>query len=122
MACVPVTFDISGAYTETSYPERRAGYLVSSRFCPDLPRTFISTTMANETGHGQPRDEKISPPSPDSNEKVGDLPDKVLTDDPTQNEYYRQFVDNGAEWQANFEAKLKRKVDLRLIPLLVRTA
>ena len=52
---------------------------------------------------------------------VGDIPVKdVTTDDPTQNEYYRQFAENGAEWRAEFEKTLKRKVDIRLISLLVR--
>jgi hypothetical protein len=82
--------------------------------------------MADEKGHRPFRDEKVSPPSPDlveqvGVEQVGDMPLKdVMTDDPTQNEYYRQFAENGAEWRADFEKKLKRKVDIRLIPLLVR--
>ncbi|KAJ9602393.1 hypothetical protein H2200_013248 [Cladophialophora chaetospira] len=76
--------------------------------------------MADEKGHRPSWDEKISSPSPDSSGQVGDMPIKdVTTDDPTQNEYYRQFAENGAEWRADFEKKLKRKVDIRLIPLLV---
>jgi hypothetical protein len=77
--------------------------------------------MADEKGHRPLQDEKISPPSPDSSGQVGDMPAQdVTTDDPTQDQYYRQFKENGAEWRADFEKKLKRKVDIRLIPLLVR--
>jgi hypothetical protein len=76
--------------------------------------------MADENGYPDTRDEKVSPHSPSSNENVGDMPAKdVTTDDPTQAEFYRQFAENGAEWRADFEKKIKRKVDLRLIPLLV---
>lgn len=76
--------------------------------------------MADEKVHHPPRDDKISPTSPASSEEVGDMPAKdVTTDDPTQAEYYRQFAENGAEWRDDFEKKLKRKVDIRLIPLLV---
>lgn len=60
-------------------------------------------------------DEKGSPPS----EKVEDLPARVLTDDPNENQNYAQFVANGEEWRTAFEKKLMRKVDFRLIPLLV---
>jgi hypothetical protein len=77
--------------------------------------------MATEKAHNPTQDEKILPPSPDSREEVGDLPAKdIVAEDPTQAEFYRQFAENGAEWRAGFEAKLKRKVDIRLIPLLVR--
>lgn len=77
--------------------------------------------MADEKGNRLSQDEKISTPSPDSGEHVGDKTARDLTtDDPTQDQFYRQFEENGAEWRAEFEKKLKRKVDIRLIPLLVR--
>lgn len=77
--------------------------------------------MAHEKSDPPSLDEKISHPSPDSSGQVGDKPAQdVTTDDPTQDQYYRQFEENGAEWRADFEMKLKRKVDIRLIPLLVR--
>jgi hypothetical protein len=73
--------------------------------------------MADEKVQRSSREEKISPVSGE----VGDMPTKdVITDDPTQAEFYRQFAENGAEWRADFEKKLKWKVDIRLIPLLVR--
>lgn len=77
--------------------------------------------MADEKGRRPSQDEKVSPTSPADSGEVGDMPAKdVTTDDPAQAEYYRQFAENGAEWRDDFEKKLKRKVDIRLIPLLVR--
>ena len=82
-----------------------------------LPKLSI-LNMNDEKAQPPVGDEKID--RPDSQEAVGDMPLKdVTTDDPTQAEYYRQFAENGAEWRADFEKKLKRKVDIRLIPLLV---
>jgi hypothetical protein len=80
--------------------------------------------MKDEKGIPAPSlDEKISHPTPDSDgdaAAVGDMPKKdIVSDDPTQMEYYRQFAENGAEWRTEFEKNLKRKVDIRLIPLLV---
>lgn len=59
-------------------------------------------------------DEKAPPP-----DELAELPARVLTDNPAENQYYAQFVANGEEWRAEFEKKLMRKVDFRLIPLLV---
>lgn len=59
-------------------------------------------------------DEKGSPPS-----QKAEIPTRLLSDDPTDNQYYEQFVTNGEEWRASFEKKLMRKVDLRLLPLLI---
>ena len=67
--------------------------------------------------------EKTTPPTEDEKAATAaataDLPPAVLTDDPTQNEYYLQFASHDASWHQDFERKLMRKVDLRLIPLLV---
>lgn len=75
--------------------------------------------MNDDKSQRPPGDEKISRPHPE--EEVGDMPARDITsNDPTQTEFYSQFAENGVEWHAGFEKKLKRKVDLRLIPLLVR--
>ena len=69
-------------------------------------------------------DEKHNPPSPDEKglstpDTLGDIAAHVASDDPSENQYYSQFIANGEEWRKDFERKLMRKVDLRLIPLLV---
>jgi len=43
----------------------------------------------------------------------------VLVDAPSENPYFRTFDANDAEWHKAFEKKLMRKVDLRLIPLMI---
>src|SRR5689334_5686111 len=102
-------------------PKHGAWISVSIFFCTDISRTLISASMADEKGHRPLEDEKISAPSLNSSGKIGDMPTQdIMADDPTQEQYYRQFEENGVEWRADFEKKLKRKVDLRLIPLLVR--
>lgn len=76
--------------------------------------------MADPKDPRPTQDDKIAS-SPQTTEQVGDMPLKdVEAEDATQAEFYRQFAENGPEWRAAFEKKLKRKVDLRLIPLLVR--
>ncbi|GAB7366719.1 hypothetical protein MBLNU230_g0676t1 [Neophaeotheca triangularis] len=56
-------------------------------------------------------------------EKVGDevvhadMP--VVSDDATENRYYAQFTAADPEWHKAFEKKLLRKVDFRLIPLMI---
>ncbi|ETN43921.1 uncharacterized protein HMPREF1541_11052 [Cyphellophora europaea CBS 101466] len=46
--------------------------------------------------------------------------EKVVTsDNPAETHYYEQFVNNGEAWRSDFEKKLVRKVDWRLIPLLI---
>jgi len=65
-------------------------------------------------------DEKISDEKGTSPPKtIDELPERVIADDPTEDQYYAQFANNGEEWRTAFEKKLMRKVDFRLIPLLV---
>lgn len=47
------------------------------------------------------------------------VPQKVLTDDEETNRLYAQFAAADEDWHKKFEKKLMRKVDLRLVPLLV---
>jgi hypothetical protein len=63
------------------------------------------------------KDEKhdISPPAGDDNVTKTD----VLVNDHSVNPYFRAFDANDAEWHKAFEKKLMRKVDLRLIPLMI---
>lgn len=44
----------------------------------------------------------------------------VLSDSgASENPYFQAFAANDAEWHKTFEKKLMRKVDLRLIPLMI---
>jgi hypothetical protein len=44
---------------------------------------------------------------------------EVVVDDPSGNSFFRTFAANDAEWHKAFEKKLMRKVDMRLIPLMI---
>lgn len=46
-----------------------------------------------------------------------DMP--VTSDDATENHYFAQFAAADAEWHKKFQGKLLRKVDWRLIPLMI---
>jgi hypothetical protein len=73
--------------------------------------------MMNQSPNTITTDEKhnISPPSEEDNITKTD----VLVDSPSENPYFRAFDANDAEWHKAFEKKLMRKVDLRLIPLMI---
>lgn len=59
-----------------------------------------------------------SPASPVEKEDV--VKTDVLSDTgASENPYFQAFAANDAEWHKAFEKKLMRKVDLRLIPLMV---
>jgi hypothetical protein len=62
-------------------------------------------------------DEKhdISPPTEEESITNTD----VVAENPSENPYFRAFDANDAEWHKAFEKKLMRKVDLRLIPLMI---
>lgn len=62
-------------------------------------------------------DEKhnISPPAEEESVTKTD----VVVEDSSENPYFRAFDANDAEWHKAFEKKLMRKVDLRLIPLMI---
>ena len=62
-------------------------------------------------------DEKhdISPPVEEESITKTD----VVAETPSENPYFRAFDANDAEWHKAFEKKLMRKVDLRLIPLMI---
>lgn len=62
-------------------------------------------------------DEKhnISPPTEEESVTKTD----VVLETPSENPYFRAFDANDAEWHKAFEKKLMRKVDLRLIPLMI---
>jgi hypothetical protein len=62
-------------------------------------------------------DEKhnVSPPSEEDTITKTD----VVVENPSENPYFRAFDTNDAEWHKAFEKKLMRKVDLRLIPLMI---
>jgi hypothetical protein len=62
-------------------------------------------------------DEKhdISPPTEDDNVQNTE----AAVDDPSENSFFRTFTANDAEWHKAFEKKLMRKVDMRLIPLMI---
>lgn len=48
--------------------------------------------------------------------------EKVVGETAAENHYYQQFAAATPEWRAAFEKKLMRKVDLRLVPLLIVSA
>jgi hypothetical protein len=56
-----------------------------------------------------------SPPTDDDNVQKSE----VVVDDPSENSFFRTFSTNDAEWHKTFEKKLMRKVDMRLIPLMI---
>lgn len=62
-------------------------------------------------------DEKhnVSPPTEEDSVTKTD----VLVENASENPYFRAFDANDAEWHKAFEKKLMRKVDLRLIPLMI---
>lgn len=62
-------------------------------------------------------DEKSSTGSPA--EEVNVTKTDVVVDVPADNPYYQAFAANDAEWHKAFEKKLIRKVDMRLIPLMI---
>ena len=45
--------------------------------------------------------------------------DKIVGETETENHYYTVFASKDQEWRTAFEKKLMRKVDLRLVPLLI---
>lgn len=45
--------------------------------------------------------------------------EKVVGETAAENHYYQQFAAATPEWRAGFEKTLMRKVDLRLVPLLI---
>lgn len=57
----------------------------------------------------------ISPPTEEESVTKTD----VVLENPSENPYFRAFDANDAEWHKAFEKKLMRKVDLRLIPLMI---
>jgi hypothetical protein len=73
--------------------------------------------MSNPAPDDVLKDEKhdISPPTEyDSAQKT-----EVVVEDPSANSFFRTFAANDAEWHGAFEKKLMRKVDMRLIPLMI---
>lgn len=52
-------------------------------------------------------------------EEVNVTKTDVVVDAPQENPYYQAFAANDAEWHKAFEKKLIRKVDMRLIPLMI---
>ncbi|KIV98099.1 hypothetical protein PV10_01785 [Exophiala mesophila] len=60
------------------------------------------------------RDESGSPVSEPIHKE-----DKIVGETETENHYYTVFASKDQEWRAAFEKKLMRKVDLRLVPLLI---
>ena len=62
-------------------------------------------------------DEKHSTNSPA--EEVNVTKTDVVVDVPSETPYYQAFAANDAEWHKAFEKKLIRKVDMRLIPLMI---
>ena len=62
-------------------------------------------------------DEKLtsSPPAEDGTVTKTD----VVVDTASENPYYQAFAAADAEWHKAFEKKLMRKVDMRLIPLMI---
>ena len=62
-------------------------------------------------------DEKhnTSPPAEEESVTKSD----VVVENSSENPYFRAFDANDAEWHKAFEKKLMRKVDLRLIPLMI---
>ena len=73
--------------------------------------------MSTRTPNAIMADEKhnISPPTEE--ESVTNT--AVVLENPSENPYFRAFDANDAEWHKAFEKKLMRKVDLRLIPLMI---
>lgn len=75
--------------------------------------------MANAASNTLLADEKHtidSPPAEDDHVTKTD----VLGDSPSSdNPFFRTFAANDAEWHKAFEKKLMRKVDMRLIPLMI---
>ena len=58
----------------------------------------------------------------DNNIKEKELPlhsEKVVGETAAENHHYQQFANATPEWRASFEKTLMRKVDLRLVPLLI---
>jgi hypothetical protein len=73
--------------------------------------------MSNSAPNTILADEKhdITPPKEyDSAQKT-----EVVVDDSSGNPFFRAFAANDAEWHKAFEKKLMRKVDMRLIPLMI---
>ena len=73
--------------------------------------------MSNRSPNTIMTDEKhdISPPTEEESITKTD----VVAENPSENPYFRAFDANDAEWHKAFEKKLIRKVDLRLIPLMI---
>jgi hypothetical protein len=73
--------------------------------------------MSNSAPNTILADEKhdITPPKEyDSAQKT-----EVVVDDSSGNPFFRAFAANDAEWHKAFEKELMRKVDMRLIPLMI---
>jgi hypothetical protein len=73
--------------------------------------------MSNHTPNAVFADEKhnITPTAEDDNGTKTD----VLIGNPSENPYFRTFDAKDVEWHRAFEKKLMRKVDFRLIPLMI---
>ncbi|KAM0702001.1 hypothetical protein Q7P35_010911 [Cladosporium inversicolor] len=73
--------------------------------------------MSNRPPNTIMTDEKndISPPAEEESITKTD----VVIENPSENPYSRAFDANDAEWHKAFEKKLMRKVNLRLIPLMI---
>lgn len=73
--------------------------------------------MSTRTPNAIMTDEKhnISPPAEEESVTKSD----VVVENSSENPYFRAFDANDAEWHKAFEKKLMRKVDLRLIPLMI---
>lgn len=77
----------------------------------------VSAEMSKPASNTILEDEKhnISPPAEDDTVTKTD----VLVDNPSENPFFRAFDANDVEWHKAFEKKLMRKVDMRLIPLMI---
>ena len=73
--------------------------------------------MSTRTPNAIMTEEKhnISPPAEEESTTKTD----VVVENSSENPYFQAFDTNDAEWHKAFEKKLMRKVDLRLIPLMI---
>jgi hypothetical protein len=85
----------------------------SSLACFDSTLTKMSKPAPNTILPDEKHDNR-PPTEYDSAQKT-----EVVVDDPSENSFFRTFAVNDAEWHKAFEKKLMRKVDMRLVPLMI---
>lgn len=104
--CDSGVFPIRNGFWSTRISVLRSLALTSCTACDLSQKSAIMTDIK--------REDSRSPSSEPVHKE-----DKIVGETAAENHYYSVFASKDQEWRGAFEKKLMRKVDLRLVPLLI---